>query len=974
VSLANAPRLRLRLSSSPPGGQAGTVVVTHLADFDHLANWPQSGIASVDITLPGASSDDPTWTSLERVASALSPLPPGQPWDDLLLLEILNPDLAGHPWEELGPALSRRVIRYSPRPAAHAYEPIELPLSILLADDEADDEREAVVTRFFRTVRNAQQSAVALLELVAAGQFDIVHLAGWTVSGEGDTERVTYSDGSPIEERRLRRALLQSRTRLLVLEVGSSCPPGGESSLDSLRGLAHRLHSASGVSVIAAPAADFSAFYLDLTHDVPLSKLVTSIVPKAPADRPAIWLRQGADFALRLLGRSARIAADVVREQRRLSAAHEAQEELRRARGVDRFGGITASALDSIGHLRELTYSFDRETHGYIPMTKTDNELRSVRQTRAQEIPEPGRVVNTWLQTGDRALPNSMSLASGAAYELVVGIGSHDPRSATTDPTTLDESSITDYDQSGLATLEVVVSSTDFSVDEPRQRLRLPPAPGDSELVSFQVQAPVESGVHHLRVGIYHRTNLIQSLIMTALVTQEEEPSHSPGYWAQLEWALSSSLKNLEDLEQPAVSILTNEGPGGTHTFVLVGTAANSDPEIHKQIDLPPDQLKTLVDDVRGDFQSICSTLRNGRLERYRFDRDNRGSRGQFLEDLCVLALAGSGLFVQLTTGSDASFNEQLETRLRGSRLIQIASVRSANYAFPWGLVYDHEFRAGRLTTLCDTVGRVLDAGGSVEQLVGTPCFADECPERHNPRVVCPSGFWGFRHVLEQPLLTLPAMDHPDGDDAEDVRGTPRHDVVTSIPLAGAATPEVVIGLSEALSDWSPHAKAARELLGGYAAVHSSIDELLSSLQRLDLHLAYFYCHGGRKRSKPFLGLGTSREEEALFPQYLKPLAWPARHPFVFINGCQTVGITPDDLLTFNRMFARAEASGVLGTEISIPERLAQSVAIEFFEGFRRRESVGEIVRRIRLGLLARRNPLGLAYTPYCMASLRLTA
>ncbi|WP_214405678.1 hypothetical protein [Pseudonocardia lacus] len=73
-------------------------------------------------------------------------------------------------------------------------------------------------------------------------------------------------------------------------------------------------------------------------------------------------------------------------------------------------------------------------------------------------------------------------------------------------------------------------------------------------------------------------------------------------------------------------------------------------------------------------------------------------------------------------------------------------------------------------------------------------------------------------------------------------------------------------------------------------------------------------------------------------------------------------------------MFAKAEASGLLGTEIAVPEQLAQAVADRFFVLFAQGEEVGRIIRKVRLDLLAGGNPLGLAYTPYCMAALRLSA
>jgi hypothetical protein len=326
---------------------------------------------------------------------------------------------------------------------------------------------------------------------------------------------------------------------------------------------------------------------------------------------------------------------------------------------------------------------------------------------------------------------------------------------------------------------------------------------------------------------------------------------------------------------------------------------------------------------------------------------------------------------VELTTGDDELLNAALRDRLRGSKLIQIASMKSANYVFPWSLVYDHKFRKSPANVLCAIVGAVLDRGGSVEDLRSTVCFTDECPDRNDPKVVCPAGFWGFRHRIEQPLPTLATID--DQDDSA-TGGTPRYDVSTEIPLAGSAAPEVVIGVSEALQGWSEHVDLAKGQLGGYPALASSVDPLLDGLRRLDLHLAYFYCHGGRVGKKAYLGLGNRREEDQLFPQYLDSLSWPDQHPFVFINGCRTVGVSPEDFLSFKKMFARAQASGLLGTEIAVPEELAQHVALQFLEAFVRQVPIGEIVHNLRLELLTRCNPLGLAYTPYCMASLRLAA
>ncbi len=135
----------------------------------------------------------------------------------------------------------------------------------------------------------------------------------------------------------------------------------------------------------------------------------------------------------------------------------------------------------------------------------------------------------------------------------------------------------------------------------------------------------------------------------------------------------------------------------------------------------------------------------------------------------------------------------------------------------------------------------------------------------------------------------------------------------------------------------------------------------------------YFYCHGGHRRGKAWLGLGDE-PPDLFFASNLHAWAvrWPDVRPLVFINGCNTVGITPDDLLPFNKSLARSNAAGVVGSEITIPETLGREFGREFVRGFLAGAAAGDLVRRLRLQLLSGYNPLGLAYTPYCLAKLRL--
>ena len=44
----------------------------------------------------------------------------------------------------------------------------------------------------------------------------------------------------------------------------------------------------------------------------------------------------------------------------------------------------------------------------------------------------------------------------------------------------------------------------------------------------------------------------------------------------------------------------------------------------------------------------------------------------------------------------------------------------------------------------------------------------------------------------------------------------------------------------------------------------------------------------------------------------------------MFINGCHTTNLTPDEILTFVTGFSYARASGVMGTEVSVKVPIAR--------------------------------------------------
>jgi hypothetical protein len=94
----------------------------------------------------------------------------------------------------------------------------------------------------------------------------------------------------------------------------------------------------------------------------------------------------------------------------------------------------------------------------------------------------------------------------------------------------------------------------------------------------------------------------------------------------------------------------------------------------------------------------------------------------------------------------------------------------------------------------------------------------------------------------------------------------------------------------------------------------------------------------------------------------------------VILNGCHTTQLTPLSPVNFVDTFAAARAGGVIGTEIALAQGTASEAIELFLDGFAGDDGVGvgEAVRRMRLALLSKGNLLGLGYTAYCSADLRL--
>lgn len=513
-----------------------------------------------------------------------------------------------------------------------------------------------------------------------------------------------------------------------------------------------------------------------------------------------------------------------------------------------------------------------------------------------------------------------------------------------------------------------------------KQQPGCPATVGGGPRLFFPVRAPWRLGVARLRCNIYYEQVLVQSRLVEARVSAW--PRRRAGALvSRLEYSLSRTLSpaRLRGIGPHRLSVMLNDdgsgggggagsaggggATGGTHQLRFVGAGGFT-----AEATLGEAALGTVIDEARRTLRRVAwggeGDWREGQPFRYAQPSDVP----QLSADLVALARTGwrlyRALLPQLARGGEApggrrgprEARQELEALLAAPGVIQVAARNDVRQYLPAALVYDHPFDTNLPSEVCPTFLAALAGGLPLED---TPCWAGRCPVHGDLRRVCPSGFWGFRHELSFPLSSA-------GD-----AGLP---LTLGIPPA----PRFAMGLSTALASGAQH----EQLLHGLRPYGSwqraaSRDAALAALRDHALNVVYFYCHGGRSGSLPYIQVGP-RDEVGITADNLGAydILWDEPGPLVFINGCRTTDLQPSsafDLVT--ALIADSGAAGVIGTEITVFEPLACAFAEAFFRGFLVDGlELGAAVRRARLGLLAARNPLGLVYVPFALASLALSA
>lgn len=674
------------------------------------------------------------------------------------------------------------------------------------------------------------------------------------------------------------------------------------------------------------------------------------------------------------------------------SGAGEPEGRAGAARGADP-EGVASDALRSLSFVRpsglvvpdSAVRNLTDILHGERLMARAERLHEEARAERSElplgEIADressQQRVVDVTMQRrhSELADPDALwvdgrsGLQRGAGYRLLVRIGQRSGQSLVRGaPEPLDPLLPATGDEGHE--LDVVVFGQDFVVLGAARRLLVLPRLGPSSVLVFDVKAPPDSEVDRgrLRIGIFYRNYLVQSLLLTAAVGSDEEPAEGeePALSVEVELSQAGRFEDVGALPERLLSLGVNASDG-THTVWLTSE------DVHGDVTLPELALDSKIAWFRG---VLAEATGDGNSPRFpSWSSPGRTPTPEFHATLLELAYGGgeayNALFVKIrpsTSDPEVSDSGALKRALRrvaeaSDDVIQIAW-HDQNYAFPWSVLYDY-----KLPLSLDP-----DAEFCLGYAPGDPPVAGEPPRKtcaHGPddMQLCVYGFWGVRHRLENL--------RPNGDDSrapiDEIKCPPRKavHVATGLPpentrdiagrLRDKLTDAVVgeLGSEEDLVDVLFATDAPQSRPGMVVVVgHLLTDAPLGS--RIDL--------GGDRLLN---GLGITQR------QYDVIDAWQQPNPLVLLLACESAKIELRTLGSMVDALASAGAAGIVGTEYDVFSGLSSRFAFEVTVAMWGDDdtpamSLGTAITAFRRRLLLEGNPLGFVFTPFGRSELHL--
>lgn len=496
---------------------------------------------------------------------------------------------------------------------------------------------------------------------------------------------------------------------------------------------------------------------------------------------------------------------------------------------------------------------------------------------------------------------------------------------------------------------------TSLPPDEPILRRRL----------FFAVRTPETEGGYRLRCNIYYRQILVQARSVEVRVS-DSDAVVLDALLTTLDYTLSRSLAPtlLEPMEEHSLSLMMNADGDGSHGLYFYGKE-----DFHRSVRFDGQQVQDFIGRSRKALRmaSWGSEAEWNPDEKREYRYKESATFDFFFPDLHRLAVAGYRSYDvianQLFGGPEEA--ERFAERMRAPGRLQLALRESARLMIPVALLYDHPldtFLPVEQSHLCPEFKKAWSSSTPLEEQA---CFRGSCPSYGSSQIVCPSGFWGFRHSIGVPLTI----------------GSDRLSPPTiSGEMVFREFPDVTLAVStdDEMQERLSHVAELRKLIpAGNLFYADTRESTLKRMKERNTHVVYFYCHGGvAPDGAPFIKVGPLSDPE-IGRDTLRneKIRWSGPRPVVFINGCHTTDLEPERAIDLVSGFIEtAGASGVIGTDITIFEPLAVAFGEHFLRRFLLQKlSLGDSIRFARLKLLKEQlNPLGLVYIPFGLASLHL--
>jgi hypothetical protein len=466
----------------------------------------------------------------------------------------------------------------------------------------------------------------------------------------------------------------------------------------------------------------------------------------------------------------------------------------------------------------------------------------------------------------------------------------------------------------------------------------------------FRVKTPSQPGDHRLRCNIYYKQVLLQSRVVTARVEEVPLLKRSAALQSIVDYSIGLTLNAayLGSLQKQDISLMLNDNGGGTHSLRVF-----TDAEKNLSVDLDEEGLRGMIAGARETYREVSwgnkLPFKAGNTERYGVSP----SFDVLKKDLILLARQGYKLYTSILGMVDLpeEFLEEVAKKHKHVEFVIKDEKKTSSYIVPIALIYDHPLDDEGKLDICPTF---RDAYRRRQPLEETPCFNGACPSYGDLNVVCPSGFWGYRNSIGLPTARNSEIDYTQKYEAE---------------------PTVCACANTSFTMWRGHLTELKKLTPNKPLREAYSKETALKSMKEKNNVVYFYCHGDRENRTIYIRLGPE-DAPRISPSNLRAyrIKWDDPKPLVFINGCNTAALEAEQALNFVQPLLKyCNAAGVIGTDITVFE----SLATQFAEGclgrfLRDGEPIGEAVRKTRIELLQRGNPLGLVYVPYVHDGLRL--